>query len=256
MRFPFRRTLAVAHRGAHDHAHPENSLAAFERALELGVEAVELDACNLADGSLVVRHDAWLEVGSERVALPTLMPGDPIAIAADLPPLEPYLQLLGAANVLVVFDWKGLGAEPAAAALLELHGLVERTLVSTSVADALATFRSADSRLATGLTMPLLSKRMPPPPVVVKLARQARADAVVLDKDFVTPATAAADDSSVRSGSARATVAANRDSVERVANTLIQRREMHGDEVVDLLNNVGLVRPKIDLLDDHTWPPV
>ena len=52
------------------------------------------------------------------------------------------------------------------------------------------------------------------------------------------------------------TVAANRDKVERVAETLIQRKEMHGDEVVDLLNDARLVRPKIDLLDESTWPRV
>jgi cell division protease FtsH len=55
---------------------------------------------------------------------------------------------------------------------------------------------------------------------------------------------------------AYATVAANRDRVERIADELIQRREMHGDEVVELLESVGLVRPEIDLLDEQTWPPV
>ncbi len=34
------------------------------------------------------------------------------------------------------------------------------------------------------------------------------------------------------------------------------RKEMHGDEVVDLLDSVGLVRPEIDLNDDSTWPTV
>jgi ATP-dependent Zn protease len=55
---------------------------------------------------------------------------------------------------------------------------------------------------------------------------------------------------------AYATVASNRDQAERVTDTLIQRKEMHGDEVVDLLNSVGLVRPKIDLLAESTWPTV
>jgi ATP-dependent Zn protease len=55
---------------------------------------------------------------------------------------------------------------------------------------------------------------------------------------------------------AYATVAANRDRVEKIAEELIQRREMHGDEVVDLLDSVDLVRPHIDLLEESTWPPV
>jgi ATP-dependent Zn protease len=52
------------------------------------------------------------------------------------------------------------------------------------------------------------------------------------------------------------TIGANRDRVERIAEKLIQRKEMHGDEVVELLESVGLARPQIDLLDDRTWPPV
>jgi ATP-dependent Zn protease len=51
-------------------------------------------------------------------------------------------------------------------------------------------------------------------------------------------------------------VATNREGVEQVANTLIERKEMHGDEVVELLNSVGLVKPEIDLLNDATWPTV
>jgi ATP-dependent Zn protease len=55
---------------------------------------------------------------------------------------------------------------------------------------------------------------------------------------------------------AYATIAANRDRVEQIAEKLIQRKEMHGDEVVELLNSVELVRPHIDLLEERTWPPV
>jgi ATP-dependent Zn protease len=55
---------------------------------------------------------------------------------------------------------------------------------------------------------------------------------------------------------AYATVVANRERVERIAEELIHRKEMHGDEVVDLLNSVDLVRPEIDVLDESTWPRV
>jgi ATP-dependent Zn protease len=51
-------------------------------------------------------------------------------------------------------------------------------------------------------------------------------------------------------------IASNREGVEQIADTLIERKEMHGDEVVELLNSVHLTRPQIDLLDDKTWPTV
>jgi ATP-dependent Zn protease len=55
---------------------------------------------------------------------------------------------------------------------------------------------------------------------------------------------------------AYATVAANRERVEEIAEELIRRREMHGDEVVELLDSAHLARPEIDLLEERTWPPV
>src|SRR5947209_6502982 len=55
---------------------------------------------------------------------------------------------------------------------------------------------------------------------------------------------------------AYALIASNREPVERIADALIERKEMHGDEVIDLLNRVGLSNPHIDLMDDRTWPTV
>jgi len=46
----------VAHRGANREA-PENTLPAFQRALELGVQGIELDIQLTRDGVPVVRHD-------------------------------------------------------------------------------------------------------------------------------------------------------------------------------------------------------
>src|SRR5947209_6613253 len=50
------RPLVLGHRGA-SHARPENTLAAFARARELGADGVELDARRSADGWIVVHHD-------------------------------------------------------------------------------------------------------------------------------------------------------------------------------------------------------
>lgn len=51
--------LLIAHRGAPTEA-PENTLAAFSRALTLGVDGVELDVRVTRDGCPVVFHDATL----------------------------------------------------------------------------------------------------------------------------------------------------------------------------------------------------
>ena len=44
--------------------------------------------------------------------------------------------------------------------------------------------------------------------------------------------------------------------MEEIADELIKRREIHGDEVVELLDRVGLERPKMDPLDEEAWPKV
>ena len=69
-----RRFLVIAHRGASAYA-PENTLAAFDRALELGFPHLELDTHLSADGHVVVIHDDTLErttSGRGRVAEHTL----------------------------------------------------------------------------------------------------------------------------------------------------------------------------------------
>jgi ATP-dependent Zn protease len=55
---------------------------------------------------------------------------------------------------------------------------------------------------------------------------------------------------------AYATVLQNRPQVERIADVLVERKEMHGDEVVDLLERVGIKRPEIDYLAPETWPKI
>ena len=49
-------------------------------------------------------------------------------------------------------------------------------------------------------------------------------------------------------------VAHNKDKVESLAETLIERREMHGDEIVEQLDKLQLVKPELDMLRADNWP--
>lgn len=51
--------LTIGHRGARG-LFPENSLPAFEEALRLGVDEIELDVVISSDGQVVVSHEAWM----------------------------------------------------------------------------------------------------------------------------------------------------------------------------------------------------
>jgi cell division protease FtsH len=48
----------------------------------------------------------------------------------------------------------------------------------------------------------------------------------------------------------------NKDAVERVADVLVERKELHGDEIVDLLNAQNLKLPEVDLTKDVAWPKI
>jgi len=48
-----------AHRGASD-THPENTLAALQQAIALGVQMIEFDVALTKDGKLVLMHDSTI----------------------------------------------------------------------------------------------------------------------------------------------------------------------------------------------------
>ena len=52
--------MVLAHRGASGYA-PENTLASFRKAIQLGADGFELDVQLTKDGEIVVIHDEWLE---------------------------------------------------------------------------------------------------------------------------------------------------------------------------------------------------
>ena len=53
---------------------------------------------------------------------------------------------------------------------------------------------------------------------------------------------------------ARCAVRANRESIARIADTLIERQELLGDEVLELLAAAHLRAPAIDITGDTIWP--
>lgn len=82
-------TLVIAHRGA-SAAEPENTVAAFRLAGELGADGVELDVRRTADDRLVVHHDAAVADGRvirhvRAAELPSSMPSLDEAIDACRP---------------------------------------------------------------------------------------------------------------------------------------------------------------------------
>ena len=52
------------------------------------------------------------------------------------------------------------------------------------------------------------------------------------------------------------TIRHNRAGTEQIADVLVARRELHGDEVVEVLDAARLSKPQIDMLDEAAWPVI
>jgi hypothetical protein len=46
----------------------------------------------------------------------------------------------------------------------------------------------------------------------------------------------------------------NKQGVEHIADQVVARREIYGDELLDLLNEAKLKAPAIDLMEEASWP--
>ncbi len=48
----------------------------------------------------------------------------------------------------------------------------------------------------------------------------------------------------------------NKDAVETVANTVIEKEEIYGDDLVRLLDAQNLKKPEIDWTKEESWPQI
>lgn len=179
LRFPFLRTIPIAHRGAHGPARRENSAEAISHAIALGAPGVEFDVSRLSDGSLVAWHNHCIVPGGEAE------PDDPGASQ----PVEDVLAVIAAHDVCCVFDWKGMGEEVRIERLLRRHRLLDRTLVSSVYPPALADLRREIPGLITGLSFPASVWGSTPDlaETMLLLLRECGANAAMLDLRLARP---------------------------------------------------------------------
>lgn len=142
------RPVAIAHRG--DSAHqPENTLAAFRSAIDVGADWLEMDVQMSADGHLVVSHDTTVDRttnGSGRVAdltlaqLQALDAGD----GEQIPTFADVLALASEANIPVMPEAKSPELYPG------LEAKMVEALNAANYAD-MAVVQSFDSASLTRL---------------------------------------------------------------------------------------------------------
>ena len=130
----------VGHRGAGD-LKPENTLAAFNRAIELELDAVELDVRLTRDGHLVLLHDERLDRttgGNGPLAEHDLRELMSLDAGGGQPPptLSVALDLLGGSDLAIQIELKGPGTEITAVEAVRRAALTDRVILRRSSTSA------------------------------------------------------------------------------------------------------------------------
>jgi glycerophosphoryl diester phosphodiesterase len=146
--------LRVGHRGARAYA-PENTIASFKKALEIGVDAVELDVRKTKDNQLVVIHDADVKRttdGEGLVGELTLkeIRGFSAEGGEKIPTLEEALDFLDK-KVKVFVELKEAGVEEQVLSFVHGKGLEKNVVIVSFLEEALKRVRELDKDVETGL---------------------------------------------------------------------------------------------------------
>jgi glycerophosphoryl diester phosphodiesterase len=127
----------VGHRGASALA-PENTLEAFELAVELGCDMLEFDVLHRGDGRVLVTHDLRHTSAPGVVTL-----DEALAFCAERLP-----------GIGLQIDLKHRGVEEAVAAAVHRHGVLERSWVSGFDAGSLRRMAEVEPSLPRSYTLP------------------------------------------------------------------------------------------------------
>jgi glycerophosphoryl diester phosphodiesterase len=158
------RVLKIGHRGAAGHA-PENTLAAVQKGIELGVDFVEIDIRRTADGALVAIHDATVNRttnGKGNVAALTL---DQLTVLETglgqrIPTVEEVLQV-ARGRTGVMLELKVSGVAELTVQAVQKADFQEPVIYASFLHHELTQIRA----IASGATLMVLLDRLPRSPV-------------------------------------------------------------------------------------------
>lgn len=168
-------TLVIAHRGA-SWALPENTFDAFEEAVRVGADMIELDVRRTGDGQLIAYHDP---IGARRHEKLTAVG------ASSRPPLLRDVIARLAGRIALDIELKEDGCEAEVVALLS-RTAAARCMITSFLDDVVRSTKAAAPGLQTGLVITGGSVED-----ALARARRAGADRLVLEADLARAAAAA-----------------------------------------------------------------
>lgn len=152
--------VRIAHRGASKIA-PENTLAAFNKAIEIGVDAIEFDLHGTADGEIVVIHDPSLDRTTDlrgpvnQTTLETIKRADAGSwfnqqfTGEPVPTLAEALECITGKTMAVLEIKDSLISEAVVEKVRDMNALEQIVIISFHVS-VLQTVRQLEPRIPTG----------------------------------------------------------------------------------------------------------
>ncbi|OPL17115.1 MAG: hypothetical protein AVO38_05800 [delta proteobacterium ML8_D] len=173
--------IIMGHRGAAA-IEPENTLLSIERAIDLGIDAVEIDVHLSKDKELVVIHDATLDRTTNGRGPVSGFTVQEIKLldagkGESIPTLQEVVNLIDR-RVLLVIELKEEGTEGPVVDLIRRNNLFDKTCVISFLHRLVKTVKDTDSRINTGVL--LVGS-----PVDACIATHASADNLVMKYSFV-----------------------------------------------------------------------
>lgn len=157
-------TLNIAHRGFSG-IYPENTLLAFEKALEVGADGIEFDVHLSQDGKVVIIHDELVDRTTDAVGyvkdftvkkLQKMNAGNLYDFGHQpIPTLEEYFQLLGNSDILTNIELKTgafwyEGIEEKVLEIIDRFDRRDRVLISSFNHYSCLKFRSLAPEIPVG----------------------------------------------------------------------------------------------------------
>ena len=178
--------LKIAHRGASGYA-PENTLAAFQKAIELGADMIEFDVSLTKDKRLIVMHDLSVDRttnGQGFIRDLTLKQIKKLKTenGEEVPTLEEVLDGFGQ-KIDLNIELKSKNIAELVVPLIQKKGLISRVLISSFFHDEVKKVKEIDPNIKTAI---LLFGVPVKPENLVDWVIKAKADGANLEYEFVT----------------------------------------------------------------------
>jgi glycerophosphoryl diester phosphodiesterase len=174
--------LLIAHRGASAYA-PENSLEAFEKAMQMNAKAIECDVRLSKDRKIVVIHDETIDRTTKRKGKVSDYNAEELK-KFNIPELHEVLDLIKEKDILLLIEIKESGTEKQVLNIIKENRFENRVVLVSFHPEVLEKVKKL-SAVRTGFIFSRIEKQSP-----VEIALKIKADWILprrslLDKEII-----------------------------------------------------------------------